>query len=238
MTGMESIEPEQLYDERGEVARSRPIFQGDIFKDIVLPGFGDEPRLVQIVAHPCSMRAGTEFHPRITVAPVEKHRRIKGDEWNGNLRIMPLAELVDGKHYAAKFVDVTAAPSGLLTIESRIASLTDRGIYVLQQRLVKHYTRLDVDIPALTREAAPVLWELHQQRDWVETVFDDEADWTTENLRAEERAEENAFDAWLREGEPSRRNLLKEDHRHTDLRREAHKAAVDRRDEIAAQAAN
>ena len=178
---MESIEPEQLYDERGEVARSRPIFQGDIFKDVVLPGFGDEPRLVQIVAHPCSMRAGTEFHPRITVAPVEKYKRIKGDEWNGNLRIMPLAELVDGKHYGAKFVDVTAAPSGLLTIESRIASLTDRGIYVLQQRLVKHYTRLDVDIPALTREAAPVLWELHQQRDWVETVLDDEADWTTEN---------------------------------------------------------
>ena len=67
--------------------------------------------------------------------------------------------------------DVTAAPSELLVIEGRIATLSDLGIYVLQQRLVKHYTRLEVDIPALAKEAAPVLWEMHQQRDWVETVL-------------------------------------------------------------------
>src|SRR5438270_479146 len=107
---MESIEPEQLYDERGDVARSRPIFQGDVFKDVVLPGFGDQPRLVQVVAHPCSMREeGTKLRQRITVAPIEKHSRVKGSGWNGNIRIMPLAELVDGEHYAAKLIDVTAA---------------------------------------------------------------------------------------------------------------------------------
>ena len=71
--------------------------------------------------------------------------------------------------------DVTAAPSELLVIEGRIATLSDLGIYVLQQRLVKHYTRLEVDIPALAKEAAPVLWEMHQQRDWVETVLDEAA---------------------------------------------------------------
>jgi hypothetical protein len=226
---MESIEPEHLYDERGDVARSRPIFQGDVFQGIVLPGFGDEPRLVQIVAHPCSMRAGTRLHPRVTVAPIERYQRVQGNGWDGNLRVMPLADLVDGKHYAAKFVDVTAAPSELLDINVRIASLSDRGIYVLQQRIVKHYTRLDVDPPTLAKETAPVLWEMHQQRDWVETVYDDEADWTTENLGTEE----TAFDAWLREGEPSRRAQLKDDHTHTDLRRAAHKAALARRDAVA-----
>ena len=146
---MESIDPEYLYDERGDVARSRPIFQGDVFKNIVLPGFGDEPRLVQIVAHPCSMRAGTRLHLRVTVAPIERYQRVRGNGWDGNLRVMPLAELVDGNHYAAKFVDVTAAPSELLDIDARIASLSDRGIYVLQQRIVKHYTRVEVDIPTL-----------------------------------------------------------------------------------------
>jgi len=30
---MESIDPEHLYDERSDVARSRPIFQGDVFKE-------------------------------------------------------------------------------------------------------------------------------------------------------------------------------------------------------------
>lgn len=142
---------------------------------------------------------------------------------------MPLAELVDGKHYAAKFVDVTAAPSELLDIDARIASLSDHGIYILQQRIVKHYTRFEVDVPSLVKETAPVLWEMHQQRDWVETVLDDEADWTTENLSTEE----TAFDAWLREGEPARRAQLKDDHIHTDLRRAAHRAALARRNERA-----
>jgi hypothetical protein len=226
---MESIDPEHLYDERGDVARSRPIFQGDVFKDIVLPGFGDDPRLVQVVAHPCSMREGTDLRPRITVAPVEEHGRVKGNGWNGNLRIMPLAELVDGKHYAAKFVDVTAAPSQLLDIDARIATLSDHGIYVLQQRIVEHYTRVEVDIPTLAKETAPVLWEMHQQQDWVETVLDDEADWTTENLSTEE----TAFDAWLKEGDPSRHTQLKDDHTHADLRRAARKAALARRSEVA-----
>ncbi len=228
---MESIDPERLYEERADVARSRPIFQGDVFKDIVLPGFGDEPRLVQVVAHPCSMREGTDLRPRITVAPVETHSRVKGNGWNGNLRIMPLAELVDGEHYAAKLVDVTAAPSELLHLDARIATLSDHGIYVLQQRIVKHYTRVEVDIPTLRKETAPVLWEMHQQRDWVETVLDDEADWTTENLSTEEAA----FDAWLREGDPSRRTQLKEDHTHTDLRIAAHRAAIARRAQITNQ---
>ncbi|MCV7198160.1 hypothetical protein [Mycobacterium angelicum] len=225
---MDCIDPEQLYDERGSVARSRPIFQGDVFKDVVLPCIGDTPRLVQIVAHPCSMRAGTSLRPRITVAPVEEHSRVNGNGWNQNLRIMPLAEIINGRHYAAKFVDVTAAPSELLRPEARIATLSDKGIYVLQQRIVKHYTRFEVDLPSLAKETAPVLWEMHQQRDWVETVFDDEGDWTNENLAAEE----SAFDAWLREGNPSRRTQLKDDHTHTDLRRAAHKAALARRAEV------
>jgi hypothetical protein len=223
---MESIEPEQLYDERGDVARSRPIFQGDVFKDVILPGFGDEPRLVQVVAHPCSMREGTELRPRITVAPVEQGSRVKGSGWNGNLRIMPLPELVDGKHYAANLIDATAAPSESLNIDNRVATLSDHGIYVLQQRIIKNYTRFEVDIPSLANQTAPILWEMHQQRDWLETVYDDESDWTTANLSAEEVA----FDQWLREGTPSRRTQLKDDHTHTDLRRAAHKAAITRRD--------
>jgi hypothetical protein len=231
---MDSIDPEHLYDERGDVSRSRPIFQGDVFRDIVLPGFGEEPRLVQVVAHPCSMREGVDLRPRITVTPVEEHsQQVKGNGWNGSLRIMPLAELVDGKHYAAKFVDVTAAPSELLRLDVRIATLSDRGIYILQQRIVKHYTRFEIDIPSLAKETAPIVWEMHQQRDWAETVLDNETDWTPENLKTEEIA----FEAWLDGGDPPRRGQLKEDHTHTDLRREAHQAALARRPDVAASQA-
>ena len=64
---MDQIEPDALYDERADVSRARPLLQGDVFDDVVLPGFGEEPRRVQIVAHPCAMRTGATLTPRITV---------------------------------------------------------------------------------------------------------------------------------------------------------------------------
>lgn len=220
---MDRIDPGSLYDERGEVSWSRPILQGDVFADVVLPGFGDEPRLVQVVTHPCAMRRGLDLLPRITVAPVERYKLVEGDDWDGHLKVMPLGELIAGKHYATKFVDVTAAPSDLLTYEARIATLSNRGIYLLQQRIVKHYTRLEVDLPVLRSQAAPVLEEAEQQRDWIETVLPPE-DWTIENLAEEAKA----FDEWLSDGDPSRRDLLRSDETHTDIRRAAHKAALAR----------
>lgn len=221
---MERIDPGSLYDERGEVSWSRPIFQGDVFADVVLPGFGDKPGLVQVVAHPCAMRRGPDLLSRITVAPVERYQVVEGEHWNGHLKVMPLAELVDGKHYATKFVDVTAAPSDLLTYPRRVATLSNRGIYVLQQRLVKHYTRLEVEIAVLRRGAAAVLEEAEQQRDWIETVLDED-EWNVSTLAEEYRA----FDEWLSDGDPSRRFLLGDDANHTDIRRGAHQAAVERR---------
>ena len=222
---MESIGIDELYDERGDVALSRMIFQGDIFRDVCLPGFGPELHVVQIVAHPCSMRAGTRLNKRVTVAPVVRHQKVSGSAWNGHFGVMPLAELQeDAIHYAATFNDITAAPSAELTLEKRIASLTDRGIYVLQQRLIKHYTRLEVEPAVLARESAIPIWELHQLRDWIETVLEDETRWTAENLEIEE----SAFAAWLDEGAPTRRERLKTDHHHSELRRAAHRAAVSR----------
>jgi len=221
---MEHIETPALYDERGDVSRSRPILQGDVFRDVDLPGFEDGPKVVQIVTHPCSMRKGTALVERITVAPVEPYQLITGDQWDGHLRVMPLADLVEGRNYATKFVDVTAAPAGLLSNERRIATLTHRGIYVLQQRLIKHYTRLEVPIQVLRRESAPVLEEAEQQRDWIETVLDED-ELTDESVSEAARA----YDEWLSQGEPSLRTQLQEDQNHADIRRRTHQEALRRR---------
>lgn len=222
---MDRIQPDALYDQRGDVSWSRPLLQGDVFDGIVLPGFGDDPRMVQIVAHPCAMRKGPELLPRITVAPVESYAKVTSQkDWDGNLRVMPLAELIDGKHYATRFVDVTAAPADLLTPGRRIATLSNRGIYVLQQRLIKHYTRFEVDLGALRSQSAPVLEEAQQQWDWIETVL------THDELSDEAKieAEGKLFDAWLGEGDPSRRLRLQDEVNHTDIRREAQRAAAAR----------
>ena len=222
---MDQIESEALYDERGEVTWARPLLQGDVFDGVVLPGFGDQLMKVQIVNHPCAMRKGPHMLPRITVAPVGPHAHVQGQGgWDGNLRIMPLPELSDGQHHATKFVDITAAPAALLSRAHRIATLTHQGIYVLQQRLIKHYTRLEVPLELLRRESAPVLSEAVQQWDWIDQVL-------TEGEQTDEAAietEAKFFDDWLSEGEPSRRELLKQEIHHTDIRKQAQRAARER----------
>ena len=222
---MDQIELESLYDERGNVSWARPLLQGDVFDGIVLPGFGDQPMKVQIINHPCAMRTGASLTPRITVAPVEPHSRVNGQRgWDGNLRVMPLPELKDEKHFAAKFVDVTAAPAELLTRPRRIATLSHRGIYVLQQRLVKHYTRVEMPLEVLRSESAAVLTEGVIQWDWIEEVLT-EAELTNESAI---EAEAKAFDTWLGEGDPSRRELLRNEIHHTDVRKQAQRAARER----------
>ena len=221
---MDQIEPDALYDERTDVSRARPLLQGDVFGDVVLPGFGDEPMKVQIVAHPCAMRTGPDLAPRITVAPVEAYPSVTGAGWNGNLRVMPLPELVSGANFATRFVDVTACPTELLTRARRIATLSHRGIYVLQQRLVKHYTRLEMSLELLRRESAPVLTEAELQWHWLEEVL-------TEGELGDDRAieaEAAFFEEWLREGSPSRQEQLRAEIHHTDVRREVQRAAAQR----------
>lgn len=53
---MDQIEPDALYDERADVSRARPLLQGDVFDDVILPGFPAVPVKVQIVAHPANRR--------------------------------------------------------------------------------------------------------------------------------------------------------------------------------------
>lgn len=221
---MDQIEPDSLYDEREDVSRARPILQGDVFRDIILPGFGQEPTSVQVVAHPCAMRTGANLLPRITVAPVKEYPPVNGGGWQGHTRVMPLADLVDGQHFATHFVDVTACPSELLTRERRIATLSHRGIYVLQQRLIKHYTRTELPLEVLRSESAPVLTEAELLWDWLERVLTEEE--VSDDAALD--AEANAFEEWMRDGSPSPQKRLRTEVHHADVRREAQRAAAER----------
>lgn len=221
---MDEIEPNALYDERADVSRARPLLQGDVFEGVLLPGFGDDPRKVQIVAHPCAMRVGADLTPRIKVAPVEPHQLVSGRDWQGQLRVMPLAELADGQHFATKFVDVTACPAELLTRSNRIATLSNQGIYVLQQRLIKHYTRVEMELEVLRRQSAPVLTEAELLWDWLEAVLDESELEDDDILLVETRA----CEAWLQNGLPSPQKRLQLEVHHADVRREAVRAAAER----------
>jgi hypothetical protein len=221
---MDQIDPDALYDERADVSRARPLLQGDVFDGVVLPGFGDDPKKVQIVSHPCAMRTGASLTPRITVALVEPYRVVSGSAWDGHPRVMPLAELVSGNHFAARFVDITACPAELLTKERRIATLSNRGIFVLQQRLIKHYTRVETELEVLRSQSAPVLTEAQLLWDWLETVLSDvEID---DDAILDNEAE--VFEEWMRSGSPSRQERLRVETNHADIRRDAQRASVER----------
>lgn len=222
---MDMIESRALYDERDDVSWARPLLQGDVFDQIILPGFGEEPMKVQIISHPCAMRKGPDMLQRITVAPVVPHQPVlKQSGWNGNLRVMPLPDLSNEQHYATRFVDVTAAPVELLSRACRIATLTRIGIYVLQQRLIKHYTRVELPLELLRRESSTVLAEAELQWDWVEAAL-------SQSELADEsaiEAETKVFDAWLNEGEPPRRHLLKHEIHHADIRKQLQRSVRER----------
>lgn len=221
---MDQIDPDALYDERSDVSRARPLLQGDVFDGVALPGFGDDPRKVQIVAHPCAMRTGASLTPRITVAPVEPYQAVRGKAWDDHARVMPLAELVSGKHFAAKFVDITACPVELLTKARRIATLSNRGIFVLQQRLIKHYTRAEMELEVLRSQSAPVLTEAQLLWDWLETVLSD----SEINDDAILDIEAELFEEWMRSGSPSRQERLRAETNHADVRRDAQRASAER----------
>ena len=210
---MDTLDSDSLYEERGGVTFCRPILQGDIFEGVVLPGFGDQTHRVQIVTHPCSMRRGPVMNERIQVAPVVGYQNVT--DWNEHVRTQPLPDLLeDGQAHATRFVDMTAVSAAALTLENRIASLSHPGIHVLQQRLVKHWTRLDLPVRLFREQSAPTLTEAEMQETWVELALGGRV--------ADVGAVESAagrFQAWLDENNKERRTLLQNEANHAALRK-------------------
>lgn len=210
---MDSIAADDLFDERGEVSWHRPILQGDVFRDVVLPGFGDGAHYVQILTHPCSMRQGLALNERIQVAPVVEYQKVKN--WNEHGKVMPMPDLFeDGVHWATRFVDATAAPSSALGMGNRIATLSQPGIFILQQRYVRHTTRVILPLDKFREQSAPVLTEAEIQETWARVVLDG-AEPTAESIAAAQES----FEAWLDENDKERRKALASELNHAGLRR-------------------
>lgn len=217
---MDALGPDDLYEERNGVSYARPILQGDVFEGVIVPGLGDEPLTVQVVMHPCSMRRGTELVERVQVAPVESYQKVS--DWNGHIRVMPLPDLRgDGKNYAAKFVDTTAVAASALTLDKRVASLTQRGVLVLQQRIVMDHARLDLDLGLFREQSAPVLAEAEMQETWIETALQGSG---MLNVDAVARASAD-FQSWLEEEGQKRRKELDNEANHASLRKAVRLAA-------------
>lgn len=143
---------DELYLARAdEVPVARPVLPGDVFAAVEIGP--DHDGYVLVVAHPCSMRAAHgQLRPRLAAAPIRSYQALPLDGWpNGHYNWFPLPELADGADFAASLLELGTAHSDALDRARRIACLTDRGIYLMQQRFVHSLTRVVVGLDVLER---------------------------------------------------------------------------------------
>jgi hypothetical protein len=102
--------PDELYRYRmPDVPRARPVFQGDVFDRIEIPGLEDGSGLAMVVTHPCTMRQeGGLLRPRLLVCRVRSFNRVPLP-WKRHFRYMPLPHLLPSEgdsHWVASFEDI------------------------------------------------------------------------------------------------------------------------------------
>lgn len=161
-----------LYDYRGPVPSWLPYQQGDVFRDVAIPGL--EPGMAMLFMHPCTMRQGTRLRDRLTVVHVklESPKKVLSApaHWSGHNKVMPLPDLLgDGRvTHAADFMEIATVTAAELPRVSRVAQLSLTGRLHMQQRIVFHPTRYAPKADDLERATEALELEAQQQADWVQ----------------------------------------------------------------------
>jgi len=176
---------DELYLARhDEVSLARPLMPGDVLAG-VCGAHG------MIVAHPCAMRGGGgRLRPRVAVAPVIAYQRVPLLAWpNGHYNVFPLPDLLP-EPCAAQLLELDSATREELHAAERVATLSDYGVYVLQQRFVFCITRVVVGLDRLEEVSGHVLAEAELEEEWVDELTDGD----DPSAMSEERA---AFQTFL-----------------------------------------
>lgn len=164
---------DDLYLERGgPVEPWRPITTGDVFRGPEVPGC-DPHEFVMVLSHPCSLRVdGVRLVDRVQALPVCRHpREIPLHAWKGNFRVMPLPDLRgDGAQYVARLTQFGMVQGQELSFDRRIATLTEVGIGLLQQRFFHNQSRVRVGLDTINRQSAAVLAEIELWTEWNEEL--------------------------------------------------------------------
>ena len=219
---------DEIYLERGDVSPHRPVLQGDVFKGIVIPGVGLEHDLIAVAMHPCTMRRGPHLVDRVKAHPVTAHENVDLERWGDSyFRVYPLPELRDGQNCAVRFDEVGMIPALELRRERRVATLSDRGILLFQQRQVFADTRAVISIETLGLASAAVLAEAELLEEWNEHLVTDSEN---DELEAALRHQAVEFDTYLgaTTEKTTLREMLRDEHSRSAVRK-AVRAEVRRR---------
>ncbi|MGH3972238.1 MAG: hypothetical protein ACRDS9_02770 [Pseudonocardiaceae bacterium] len=211
-----------LYRARGdEVVRHRPVFTGDVFEKVLVQGPGESrTKTVIVLQHPCALRSnGVDLHSRLMVAELRNHKVIPIEGWTGHVGKMPLPELIPaldtGRRHQAGFFDepYLVGPDDL-TLDKRIACLSQTGVNLLLQRWVHHNSRVVVPTATYQEVSSPA----YEEADLIE-------EWCEERVESALTIQEAAVEAmkWLREdtdGGVTRQRMLEDPQNRSTVRRQ------------------
>lgn len=217
-----------LYRARGdEVSGTRPIFTGDVFTGVRLPGSTGKvkARSVIVLQHPCSMRTnGVDLAWQVLVAEVTNRRELDEPGWvRGNFNLMPLPNIRpdvenQSQHQAANFDNLYTVAPDLLS--ARTASLSPFGVNLLLQRWVHYSSRVVVPTRIFQEQTVAFYEEADLIEEWCDEMGSDD-------LKVETRA---CLD-WLRADRDgvTYQELLKNSQSHSMIRRAMRRALKERR---------
>lgn len=217
---------DDLYSARGaNVAIHRPVFTGDVFSGISVqaPRSEAKTKSVMVLQHPCAMRPdGVSLASNILVAEVHRFPILERARWTTSGKLMPLPDLLPSvtsskKNQAAFFDDTYHVHRDDLDLNTRVACLSESGLYLLLQRWVFHSSR--VVVPASDFEE--MNGHLVSEADIIETWCEDAAAYDVDLAQARADAA-----AWLGEelGGRSRQHMLRESALRSGVRRGARSA--------------
>ena len=197
---------EKLYLARGdEVNPLRPLLTGDVVETVDIPGVQEGARAV-VIAHPCQMRRGVALDAKILCALVRTHPPVDEPAWaTGFYDRTPFPDLMgDSTLYVGDFTAVGLVESHELENGRRLACLQHFGVNLLQQRLVNHLTRVEIETDKFDDACAAVLEEadlLEEFRGEVVPVGIDiaEADAGFHDFIRADRDGGKSYQDWLRE---------------------------------------
>ncbi len=203
--------PGDLYLTRSdEVNLYRPLFTGDVFDNVPIPGVQGEG-LAMILAHPCSFRIGAgELTDRVLVARVGETQKQGPNAWTrGLFDRMPLPELHGEGLWAGYFSEIGRAAVADLLATYRRACLSEIGINMLQQRLTFHLTRAEIPTQQFNQAFSHTLVEADLLEDWTDTLTG--GGWSQAGAVA-------AFEPFIRSGQPTLQDNLLDPQRRSAVR--------------------
>jgi hypothetical protein len=219
--GEDSLWDELYVAREGEVPVHRPLLTGDVFTRVQIRKTTGEvqTKSVMILQHPCTMRTtGAALKDSLLVASLRNFPVLGRGQWSTNEKCMPLPDLRPGidsgaRNQGAFFESAYFVHPDDLLAGTRIACLSEIGMYLALQRWMYHSSRLAVPTWQLEEANSHVYAEADLGEAWGEVAV---------GCGVSLDASVADFDAWLGAAPngTSRRDMLRSTGQRSQVQRD------------------